>query len=418
MEPQSRTSPRGLNLVRCLLLLGSLAAGTAVAVPDTVTYQGYLTNTDGAPLTDTLSVTFQLYTTPTGGSPVYSQTESVSVTQGLFQVDLGPLGSALFDVPLYLGVTVPPDPEMAPRRALSTVPYAFAADDALTVQGMTPTDLQGAEGPAGPEGPPGPVGPIGSPGPAGEQGPPGPPDPDVAQTVMDINPRICELYSLTGNALPANLCGSCFITADCPDDANECTVDTCVDAGLSTAACQYTDKPDGTACAGGLCLSGDCALGAQFVDNGDGTLTDTATGLMWEKKDTLGGLHDVDNTYSLDLVCDDPPNTCLPWNGTAFTAFLDALNDVAGGGANCFAGHCDWRLANPAELATLLLPSCPPGPCVAPVIGATAAGPYWSSSAVSAGTPDSLAIAVNFDTGSETQGNVEISLRVRAVRRP
>jgi len=28
------------------------------------------------------------------------------------------------------------------------------------------------------------------------------------------------------------------------------------------------------------------------MDNGDGRLTDLQTGLMWEKKDDLGGVHD------------------------------------------------------------------------------------------------------------------------------
>lgn len=37
--------------------------------------------------------------------------------------------------------------------------------------------------------------------------------------------------------------------------------------------------------------------GARFVDNGDGTITDTETHLIWEKKDDGGGLHDRDAVY-------------------------------------------------------------------------------------------------------------------------
>src|SRR5205085_3257383 len=36
----------------------------------------------------------------------------------------------------------------------------------------------------------------------------------------------------------------------------------------------------------------------SFTDNGDGTITDDASGLMWEKKDNSGGIHDRDNEYT------------------------------------------------------------------------------------------------------------------------
>ena len=35
----------------------------------------------------------------------------------------------------------------------------------------------------------------------------------------------------------------------------------------------------------------------SYTDNGDGTITDNNTKLMWEKKSDDGGLHDKDNTY-------------------------------------------------------------------------------------------------------------------------
>ena len=36
----------------------------------------------------------------------------------------------------------------------------------------------------------------------------------------------------------------------------------------------------------------------SYTDNSDGTITDNNTGLMWEKKDDSGGIHDQDNTYT------------------------------------------------------------------------------------------------------------------------
>src|SRR5262245_12484709 len=45
---------------------------------------------------------------------------------------------------------------------------------------------------------------------------------------------------------------------------------------------------------------GDVQAGAtlSYTDNGDGTITDNNTGVMGEKKDDSGGIHDVDNAYT------------------------------------------------------------------------------------------------------------------------
>jgi len=70
------------------------------------------------------------------------------------------------------------------------------------------------------------------------------------------------------------------------------------------------------------------------VDNGDGTITDPATGLMWEKKDDGEGIHDVGNTYTRAGCCDgdctyDPPyQFCQP------NAAAAAACDAQTGGAS------------------------------------------------------------------------------------
>jgi hypothetical protein len=94
---------------------------------------------------------------------------------------------------------------------------------------------------------------------------------------------------------------------------------------------------------------GDVQAGApmSYTDNGDGTITDLNTGLMWEKKDDSGGIHDMDNNYSWSTGSN-------AMDGTIVTMFLDTLNDVAGGGANCFAGYCDWRIPNVKELQSIV----------------------------------------------------------------
>jgi Protein of unknown function (DUF1566) len=71
----------------------------------------------------------------------------------------------------------------------------------------------------------------------------------------------------------------------------------------------------------------------SYTDNGNGTITDDKTGLMWEKLSDDGSIHDLHNTYT--------------WQG-AFTSKIAALN------VGSFAGHSDWRLPNVNELQSLV----------------------------------------------------------------
>lgn len=93
---------------------------------------------------------------------------------------------------------------------------------------------------------------------------------------------------------------------------------------------------------------GDAPGGAalSYTDNGDGTITDNNTGLMWEKKDNSGGgIHDKDNTYTWSEASYGSTNIM---DGTIAT-FLATLNTPPG-----FAGHTDWRIPNYKELTSIL----------------------------------------------------------------
>lgn len=69
--------------------------------------------------------------------------------------------------------------------------------------------------------------------------------------------------------------------------------------------------------------------GARFTDNGDGTITDNGTGLMWVK---------------------DPENDLpAPWPGAcAWELAIMRCESLT------FAGHSDWRLPNINELLSIL----------------------------------------------------------------
>lgn len=153
----------------------------------------------------------------------------------------------------------------------------------------------------------------------------------------------------------------------------------------------------------------------RFVDNGDGTLTDTKTGLMWEKKRDDGGIHDKDNKYTWSTGTGDP-------NGTVFTVFLAKLNDTANGGANCFAGYCDWRLPahlspGPAELETLLDVTAGVcgggvGVCAYPALEPTSYG-FYSSSTTYAATPGYVWFTAFYDW-SVAYGNAGAAPKTQA----
>lgn len=140
------------HLLHCVVAgaLSILPAGpVSAAVPAPVSYQGYLSDAVGTPTTAVLSISFSLYTVSVGGTPIWTETQVVSVDQGLFTVNLGAIPgnefpSGAFETSLFLGINVASDGEMTPRHAFDSVPFAKKAADADTLQGISPADLDQA----------------------------------------------------------------------------------------------------------------------------------------------------------------------------------------------------------------------------------------------------------------------------------
>jgi len=115
-------------------------------VPGTINYQGYLTDSAGVPIDATESITFTIYATASAGTSLWSETESVSIVNGIFSNNLGDTVAFPVDLfngqDLYIGVTVGTDAEMSPRKPVTSAPYAFksaTADNAITLAGLAAT---------------------------------------------------------------------------------------------------------------------------------------------------------------------------------------------------------------------------------------------------------------------------------------
>jgi hypothetical protein len=110
-----------------------------------INYQGKLTTPASVAVADgSYSMVFRLYTVATGGSNIWSETQSVTVTDGLFSVMLGTSTSLTgvdFSQPLYLGVNIDADGEMTPRKILGAVPAAFEAGNAQTLGNIATTSF-------------------------------------------------------------------------------------------------------------------------------------------------------------------------------------------------------------------------------------------------------------------------------------
>lgn len=250
----------------------------------------------------------------------------------------------------------------------------------VAIGAIGPTGAPGSAGPVGPAGSPGamgvvgssglagPVGATGSQGAPGLQGPPGAPGPQGLAGSNGTN----------GTGVPTCTAQSTFLVLS-----------------QGTLVCQ-----------------------ARFNVNGDGTLTDNQSGLMWEMKSVAGtgDVHDVNNSYTWS-------STGTAADGTLYTTFLSTLNsDVsANGTTNCFASHCDWRLPNISELRTIVetnASNCGLGSvCIDPAFGPTQTISYWSSTTSTTAAYAAWIENFNFALASEYEKPYNPSARaVRTIR--
>lgn len=162
----------------------------------------------------------------------------------------------------------------------------------------------------------------------------------------------------------------------------------------------------------------------RFVDNGDGTICDHQTGLMWEKKDAddsttdFTNPHDVNNQYTwTDTADGDNTNP----DGTVFTDFLARLNGELAGSipSEQLGGYSDWRLPTSAELQAL---NFEPNPCsiipciIDPIFSPNTRFSQWSSTTHSPNPFFVWGTHFGSFSGASENSKSAVILFVRAVR--
>jgi hypothetical protein len=124
-----------MAMTRLLLVVAILAcAATASAQTSSFTYQGRLTNSS-TPASGTFTIKFDLYDAAAGGNLLGTDTQSVSVTNGVFTVTLD-FGAAAFDGSArFLEITVA-GTTLSPRNPISSTPYAIQASNSSKLGGV------------------------------------------------------------------------------------------------------------------------------------------------------------------------------------------------------------------------------------------------------------------------------------------
>jgi hypothetical protein len=130
----------GVIIVTALVLVDYANAGVsnniseeARNVPCLLNYQGYLTDTLGVPINDTLDMAFSIYGQISGGTKWWSETQyAIPIERGIFQVMLGdstaiPDSVFIDGIERWLEIVLEGPVTLGPRTRITAVGYAYDA---------------------------------------------------------------------------------------------------------------------------------------------------------------------------------------------------------------------------------------------------------------------------------------------------
>jgi hypothetical protein len=102
----------------------------SVTVPKYISYSGQLTDSDDEALSGSYSMVFTIYDTLIGGSSLWTETQTITVTNGFFSASLGSETALTldFDKQYWISLNVSSDGEMSPRQPVNSVAYSYVSD--------------------------------------------------------------------------------------------------------------------------------------------------------------------------------------------------------------------------------------------------------------------------------------------------
>lgn len=140
-----KMTKRVLWLLLALALVAATAAFAGV-VPRLVNFQGRLTDAVGSPVADgSHTLTFRFYTSSSGGSLLWAETQTVTTAKGIFSVILGAVDSlppyVFAGDSCFLELEPQGSTPLVPRSRITTVPYAYRAQNSDLLSGLSATDF-------------------------------------------------------------------------------------------------------------------------------------------------------------------------------------------------------------------------------------------------------------------------------------
>lgn len=130
----------GENIV---FAIGQRAPVVSQNVPQTMNYQGFLTDDSGIVINGQRDMAFRIYSVMSGGEALWEEIHTgVAINEGVFSVQLGSQGSVITDglfseATRWIEIEVE-SVVLTPRQLLGSVPYAF---NASRLNGQTPSEL-------------------------------------------------------------------------------------------------------------------------------------------------------------------------------------------------------------------------------------------------------------------------------------
>lgn len=134
----------------------------------------------------------------------------------------------------------------------------------------------------------------------------------------------------------------------------------------------------------------------RFVDNGNGTISDRATGLQW-----------VQDPSQITGFGTPGTPTAMAWENCRLAVV--AMN------AATYAGFADWRMPNILEAISLVQMDATPL-IISPLFTNAAGSPYWTSTAYRGLGSYRLRISLAAGTMGVAHDSIEVSYYIRPVR--